>query len=74
MMKNVVDCLMGGVSYWALGYGLSYGESNFTNPFLGLGDFFVSADGMQMGPTFATFFFQLAYASTRNRELTKMLG
>ena len=65
---------MGGVSYWALGYGLSYGESHFTNPFVGLGDFFVSADGMQMGPTFATFFFQLAYASTRKRELTKMLG
>ena len=26
---------------------------------LGLGDFFVQADGMQMGPTYATFFFQV---------------
>ena len=64
MMKNVIDCLMGGLSYWAIGYGLSYGEGPLTNPFIAFGDFFVSADGMQMGPTYATFFFQLAYAST----------
>ena len=25
MMKNVVDVVLGGVSYWAIGYGLSYG-------------------------------------------------
>ena len=55
MMKNVIDCLMGGFSYWALGYGLSYGEGPLTNPFVAFGDFFVSADGMQMGPTYATF-------------------
>ena len=26
MMKNVVDVVLGGVSYWAIGYGLSYGS------------------------------------------------
>ena len=26
MMKNVVDVVLGGVTYWAFGYGLSYGS------------------------------------------------
>ena len=26
MMKNVVDVVLGGISYWAIGYGLSYGS------------------------------------------------
>ena len=30
MMKNVVDVVLGGVSYWAIGYGLSYGEDPVT--------------------------------------------
>lgn len=25
MMKNVIDCLMGGISYWAVGHGLCVG-------------------------------------------------
>jgi len=63
MMKNAVDVLLGGLSYWAVGYGLSYGENSWSSAFLGFGDFFVHADGMQMGPTYATFFFQLSFAS-----------
>ena len=26
MMKNVIDCLMGGISYWAIGHGLCVGR------------------------------------------------
>jgi len=26
MMKNVVDVVLGGLTYWAFGYGLSYGK------------------------------------------------
>lgn len=26
MMKNVIDCLMGGISYWAIGHGLTVGR------------------------------------------------
>lgn len=26
MMKNVVDVVLGGVTYWAFGYGFSYGD------------------------------------------------
>ena len=28
MMKNVIDCLMGGISYWAIGHGLTVGRVN----------------------------------------------
>ena len=28
MMKNMIDCLMGGISYWAIGHGLTVGEVN----------------------------------------------
>ena len=37
MMKNVVDVLLGGLTYWAFGYGLSYGSGPGTNPFFGVG-------------------------------------
>jgi Amt family ammonium transporter len=28
MMKNVVDVVLGGITYWAFGYGLSYGTGD----------------------------------------------
>ena len=31
MMKNVVDVVLGGVTYWAFGYGLSYGSGEPRN-------------------------------------------
>ena len=31
MMKNVVDVVLGGVSYWAIGYGLSYGSDTVSS-------------------------------------------
>lgn len=40
MMKNVVDVVLGGITYWAFGYGLSYGK-DYENPFFSLGDWFV---------------------------------
>ena len=44
MMKNVVDVVLGGVTYWAFGYGLSYGDSDFKSPFFALGSWFVDAE------------------------------
>ncbi|CAB4062675.1 amt [Lepeophtheirus salmonis] len=64
MMKNVVDVVLGGVTYWAFGYGLSYGESYGTTPFFGVGKWFVNAEGLKMGPIYATFLFQLSFATT----------
>ena len=65
MMKNVVDVVLGGVTYWAFGYGLSYGLESGSSPFMGVGSWFVNADqGLEMGPTYTTFLFQLSFATT----------
>ena len=64
MMKNVVDVVLGGVTYWAFGYGLSYGSDTGSNAFVGVGSWFVNAEGPQMGPTYTTFLFQLSFATT----------
>ena len=64
MMKNVVDVVLGGLTYWAFGYGLSYGESEYSNGFVAFGNWFVDASGDEMGSTFVTFLFQLSFATT----------
>ena len=64
MMKNVVDVVLGGMTYWAFGYGLSYGDSDYSNAFIAFGSWFVDASGEDMGPTFTTFLFQLSFATT----------
>jgi Amt family ammonium transporter len=64
MMKNVVDVVLGGLTYWAFGYGLSYGDSEYSNRFIGFGNWFVDADDEDMGPTFTTFLFQCSFATT----------
>ena len=45
MMKNVVDVVFGGLTYWAFGYGLSYGTDSGNSPFMGVGSWFVNAEG-----------------------------
>ena len=37
-MKNLLDVFLGGVSYWAIGWGLAYGDHG--NPFCGGDHFF----------------------------------
>ena len=64
MMKNVVDVVLGGLTYWAFGYGLSYGDSSWSNSFVAFGSWFVDAYDDEMGPTFVTFLFQLSFATT----------
>ncbi|XP_059079544.1 putative ammonium transporter 3 [Tigriopus californicus] len=64
MMKNVVDVVLGGITYWAFGYGFSYGSGPGTNPFFGFGDWFLNAEGKAIGPVFTTFLFQLSFATT----------
>ena len=39
MMKNVVDVVLGGLTYWAFGYGLSYGKSEYSNRYYKIGIF-----------------------------------
>ena len=64
MMKNVVDVVFGGLTYWAFGYGLSYGTDAGSSPFMGVGSWFVNSEGLAMGQTYTTFLFQLSFATT----------
>ncbi|XP_047513915.1 putative ammonium transporter 2 [Pieris napi] len=66
MMKNLVDISLGGITYWIFGYGLSFGQGVLSNPFIGVGDFLVDppVGDPLMGPVFASFLFQLSFATT----------
>ena len=69
MVKNAVDVLFGGLSYWMFGYGLSFGEDKGTNRFVGVGHFFVHSeyDGGEhdeFGTLYAHFFFHTSFATT----------
>ena len=37
MVKNVVDVVFGGMTYWMFGYAFSFGDGPYSNPFCGLG-------------------------------------
>ncbi|EPB78685.1 hypothetical protein ANCCEY_02204 [Ancylostoma ceylanicum] len=68
MVKNVVDVIFGGLSYWMFGFGFTFGHSvNYGNAFIGLGDFFfdpVSHDENTEGWTYASFIYQMSFATT----------
>ncbi|XP_072049661.1 putative ammonium transporter 2 [Amphiura filiformis] len=66
MVKNAVDVLFGGLSYWMVGYGLSFGMDKGTNGFIGVGDFLLDeTDGDDtLGHSFAHFFFHASFATT----------
>lgn len=65
MVKNAVDVVFGGVTYWAFGYGLTFGQGPYSNPFCGVGSFLLdSENGKEMGIVYSTFIFQLSFATT----------
>lgn len=72
MMKNVVDVVLGGFTYWLFGYGLSFGRSAYTTPFIAFGDFMVDPNVHDelMGQMFTAFFFQLSFATTATTILS----
>ena len=59
LIKNMLDALIGGVSYWAIGWGLSYGRGS--SPFLGESDFF--SYGLDPN-NYPLWFFQFVFAAT----------
>ncbi|RWS05181.1 putative ammonium transporter 3-like protein [Dinothrombium tinctorium] len=63
MMKNVLDVIIGSIMYWSIGYGLQFGNSKWSNPFCGVGDFFLHKTNYKL---FMHFVFQLSFASTAN--------
>ena len=59
MMKNAIDVFIGGLAYWTLGFGLSFGEGTGSNWFNGAGSFFFNPSGPTLGSDLALFFFQV---------------
>lgn len=54
MMKNIVDIVLGGLTYWLFGYGMSFGRGPLSNSFIAIGDFLldpIPGDPL-MGPIF----------------------
>ncbi|CAH1778550.1 unnamed protein product [Owenia fusiformis] len=75
MVKNAVDVIYGGLSYWTFGYAFSFGEDSGSNPFIGIGYFFVdSSDPNELGILFATFVFQLSFATTATTIASGMMA
>ncbi|XP_014664081.1 PREDICTED: putative ammonium transporter 3 [Priapulus caudatus] len=64
MVKNAADVICGGFTYWMLGYAFSFGTDPGTNPFCGIGHFFVNADDKSIGWVYSKFFFQASFATT----------
>ena len=59
MIKNTLDTLIGGVSYWGFGWALAYGEGG--NPVFGGSNFF--SVGMDYS-NYPSWFFQFVFAAT----------
>ncbi|ELU13413.1 hypothetical protein CAPTEDRAFT_23023, partial [Capitella teleta] len=64
MIKNAVDVIVGGISYWMFGYAFSFGTGEWSNPFSGWGTFFVTANEKNLGSLYSKFFFQASFATT----------
>ena len=63
MVKNVIDIVYGGFSYWLFGFAFSFGVGPGTNPFCGVG-YFATDVAPEQGDVFATYFFQMSFATT----------
>uniref|UniRef100_A0A7E4VW66 Ammonium transporter n=1 Tax=Panagrellus redivivus TaxID=6233 RepID=A0A7E4VW66_PANRE len=67
MVKNMIDVIFGGISYWVYGFGFSFGD-DYPNAFIGIGKFFYDpsdeVNGTHQGWSFAAFFFQMSFATT----------
>ena len=66
MMKNVVDIVLGGLTYWFFGFGMSFGTQEPNNPFIGIGGYMIDpkVEDDNFGPACAAFLFQLSFATT----------
>ena len=69
LSKNLIVFAIATIAYWAIGFGLMYGEGN---SFIGLSGFFFGGDGTPYGdanypeavPAAISFLFQVAFAAT----------
>lgn len=59
LMKNVLDCAIGSIAFFAVGWAFAYGSSDSSNGFIGLGNFF-----LMDFTDYASWIFQFAFAAT----------
>ena len=59
IMKNVMDFSIGGIVYWAVGFGIAYGAAGAANEFFGAGNFFLNRFD-----DYPTWLFQFVFAAT----------
>ena len=65
MVKNTIDVIFGGLTFWLFGYSFSFGEVQpYDNFFSGWGNFLAFTDSQQLGKVYAKFFFQASFATT----------
>lgn len=66
MLRNVVDIVLGGLSFWMFGFAFMLGRSVFRNPFIGLGDFLIDAsvNDPLMGQLMAVYLFQMTFSAS----------
>ena len=69
LIKNMVDVLIGGVSYWAIGWGLSFGRG--TSSIIGLGEYFSYGIDPNIYPLW---FFQFVFAATASTIVSGALA
>uniref|UniRef100_A0A7R9VS26 Ammonium transporter AmtB-like domain-containing protein n=1 Tax=Pseudictyota dubia TaxID=2749911 RepID=A0A7R9VS26_9STRA len=73
MMKNAADVIFGSLSYYLLGYGISFGKPS--NPFMGLGDFAPDSDylGTESGLLYSKYIFHFSFAATATTIVSGMV-
>ncbi len=64
MLKNALDVVFGGFTYWAFGFGFTFGEANGTTPFIGVGGFLFDSVDDNVTYSYSLFLFQLSFATT----------
>ncbi len=67
MMKNAIDVIVGGLSYWLFGYAFSFGDDvDWLHGFSGGSRFMLLPDNTDddAGTHYASFFFHSSFATT----------
>ena len=90
LIKNMVDAAVGGITFWAIGYGFAFGQSGATdiekadsnNGFIGNADFFlINDDSLWIENGYSGWVFQWAFVAAASTivcgavaERTKFIG
>ncbi|XP_055598397.1 putative ammonium transporter 2 [Uranotaenia lowii] len=66
IVKNVMDVVLGGISFWLFGFAFMLGRSDYPNPFIGLGEFLSdpSVSEPLLGQMMTIYLFQMTFCTT----------